>query len=644
MYRRVKSIILFCSVCCLFIPDLFAVKLDTAFWIAGSSGGVFDEATVRIMAKNSTDWIVLNFPTNGPGGDPTYCMKSNQARIRAVKSSLRTLNYCNKTLGGVDNGRISWSTLDNFTNQPRVRYPGTTLVITADGETFGDFSNTTYTTWFIGRVTNMIYKMNADGVAFDMSMHRDPFTAGLLNPKAVAEGAWRTNYIKGFDRATSNVHTCANSRNPATNNIVIYNGLTYVRGPNNGPPDTYQWMQCQQHLLSNYADGAIFEFFGCRDYSNDDGATYSMTTNSFAEIVTQVDAMTNMNAHGKRLMVFGRGKRTYVDYQEDYKWQQYLFGCYLLGAFNNHSFKYISSFQTTPSGRSEGLDQYADQFYVPANYLGSAEPYSKITSPSSSSGLYTRVFAAGRVLVNPHDSSGSKTYKNTNGITMYDRIGNTYANNATVNLAQGTAVLLLDNKLSSNNIGRYIDFTWTNSAGRNPVEMWSNAVVNAQTNLYCSAGAPEWMHDLMIFPVKHYLHQDGLMIRAHFRNTAAKVLVLCEVDDTNKVNDYVVFTIEYGTSPPGSTVTTDSRIIFRSPSTSLVAPYIPGAICTDTTSFQSLNINAGDRFATLTGSNTNRYTYKRWVFIRILGDVTIDHITVGTNKYYYDEDYYYDGP
>ncbi len=639
MYRKVKSIILFCSVCCLFIPDLFAVKLDTAFWIAGSFGGVFDEATVRTIAKTSSDWIVLNFPTNGPTDAVSeYCMKTNIARIRAVKSSLRVLNYCHKTVG-VEGPRITWSTLDedNFYNKPRVQYPVGTFIVNNDGDQYGDFSNTTYTTWFIGRVTNMIYKMNADGVAFDLSMHRDPFTAGLLNPKAVAEGAWRTNYIKGFDRATSNVHTCANSNN-GTNNIVIYNGLHYARGSDGSSPDPYLWAQCQVHLMSNYADGAIFEYFGCREYGNV-GSKY-LVTNSFEEILTQVNMMTNMNALGKRLMVFGRGKTSYVDYQEDYKWQQYLLGCYLLGAFNNHSFKYISSFQATPSGgRSDGLDQYADQFYVPANYLGSAGAYSKITSPSTSSGLYTRVFATGRVLVHPHDSPwASRTYTNTKGITMYDRIGNTYANNTAVTLPRGTAVLLTDDILSSNGVGRYIDFDWTNSAGKHPVEMWSNAVFDDNRLLRCST-APEWMHDLMIFPVKHYVHQDDLRIRACFRDTNATILALCEVDDSQGTNNYVVFTIKSGTSL-GSTVTTNSRPIFRTPTNSLVVPYIPGAICTNTTSYHSLEINADDRF----DSVANRYTYRRWVFIRIIGNVTINYILVGdsTNQYL-DKDYYYDG-
>ncbi len=617
-----------------------AVDVKTAFWIAGSDGGLFDEATVRTIAKTSSDWIVLNFPTNGfnptdgfnPGNE--YDMAVNQQRIRTVKPSLRTLNYCNKIMGHPTRS-ITWQTLGEreFLKQSRVtNSSGVVVSNVPDGDTYGDFASTNYTAWFAGKVLGMITNMGADGAAFDLSMHRDPITHGLLRSVAESAPAWRQAYIAGFDAATKAVHD--------SGNIVLYNGPIYSRGPNGELPDEYKWQQSQIHLLSNYADAAIIEFFGCRDYDDD----LPPVTNSFAEILTQIDMMIHMDVLGKRLMVFARGPGLYNTYAQDYNWQRYLFACYLLGASRNHSFKYHYTFWTIPSGgRSTGLDVYADLYYLPSNYLGRAEAYRKITVPAASSGLYQRVFSKGVVLVHPHDSGLSPRTYDVSGV-KYDRTGNIYSNTS-VTLAAGTGILLTDDKLSLNSIGRYIDFRWTNSAGKHPVEMWSNAVVTVSGSnkiLHCSTtpAGQEWMHDLMIFPVKHYMHQDNLQIQTWFRDADAKITALCEVDDTQGENNYVVFTIEPGTTL-GSQLTSIPTTIFRrrDAATGLTLTNIPGAIYDTASSnlFQTVSINAQERFAAV----APRYTYKRWVFIRIIGNVDINWIQAGDSKLYGDEVYYY---
>ncbi|NOU36279.1 MAG: hypothetical protein HOO88_05880 [Kiritimatiellaceae bacterium] len=608
-----------------------AVAVKTAFWIAGGSGGVFDEATVRTIAKTSSDWIVLNFPTNGVDPGDGYGMAAVQGRIRTIKPSLRTLNYCNKIMAGPSSS-ITWSTLGKtqFYSQPRVKDASGVVISNNSDESFGDFANTNYTAWFIGKVRSMITNMGADGVAFDLAMNRDPANVTLLKSKATNDPVWRANYIDGFDKASRDIRN--------SGKISFYNGLFYPRSSTGGAPDEYKWEQSQLHLLSNYADGAIIEFFGCRDFDNG-----IIVTNSFAEILTQVDAMIDMNARGKHLMVFARGAKSYDTYAQNYNKQRYLFSCYLLGASSRHSFKYHYTFWTTPAGgRSAGLDMYADQFYMQTNYLGSAGSYSTLMTPSASSGLYQRVFSKGIVLVHPHDSGLTPRTYYVSGV-KYDRTGNLYSN-TNVTLAAGAGILLTDDKLSLNEVGRFIDFNWTNSAGKHPVEMWSNAaVVVSGTNriLQCSTtpAGQEWMHDLMVFPVKHYAHQDNLQIRTYFRDSSAKIMALCEVDDSLGENNYVVFTITPGTTL-GSQLTSDSRIIFRNRNfDTIITTNIPGAIYNTASPdlYQTVSINAGARFDAI----APRYTYKRWVFIRVIGNVNINWIQVGADKLYGDEAYYY---
>ena len=101
--------------------------------------------------------------------------------------------------------------------------------------------------------------------------------------------------------------------------------------------------------------------------------------------------------------MFGRASRRpqdYTTYEEDWRWQRYLYCAYLLAAGPNTRWKQHAGFLVSPhGGRAGGLDLYSDAQHDLGPALGDY---------AVENGVYRRAFKGGLILVAPSESRGSR--------------------------------------------------------------------------------------------------------------------------------------------------------------------------------------------------------------------------------------------
>src|SRR5262245_57924856 len=213
--------------------------------------------------------------------------------------------------------------------------------------------------WLRDRVREVADIVGSDGVALDSAIRSPGFLDLIDDPGR--------RYSPDFDLMIKSV----SSKTPLT----IFNNLSTR-------PD-------QERLLA-YTRGASIEFFGLND-------TISRAPAFATDVLPYLEAI---GRHDDRtFLVFGRPRRSlqpYTTYDQDWRWQRYLYCAYLLATGANTRWKQHAGFLTSPSdGRAGGLEVYADALHDLGPALGNYR---------FEDGCYRRVFKQGLVLVVPAEA------------------------------------------------------------------------------------------------------------------------------------------------------------------------------------------------------------------------------------------------
>lgn len=442
-------------------------------------------------------------------------------------------------------------------------------------------------------------------------------------------------------------------------NVLEHRSVNFLRASNRrGAAFSEKDFRDSQEKLMQRAHGGIIEYFGgfvpesnieC-DSSRYDKAT-DFCKKPFADILDQLRRF-RLNPE-KYYMAFGRGPKTYVDYSREYRWQEYLYGVYLLGSGPNTSFKYLSAFQTPTYnglGRHDGLSV----FYNQTVELGTPRSWMR---PVPGTPLWIRVFDNALVVVNPHDSGKSVS---TNQPLIQSILRNYSVKKFVNHMLPPEKALFIPLKANVDfepqPAGRLIDFTdpATRFAFTEGNHFLGSSLVPGG-GIKLAAMEPNYLHDILLSSVAYPSHLGGLWIDFKKGNssTLPKFIAVAEVDDAEendldgegKKRKHRFVTFLLSDSAVRTYESNQPRPLFMAPSqTSAKAERIPQVSIPYTILSRgadgrvSIAVNIGQEFSlmnkyfkTRSGTGT-RFRFVRWHILRPLGEMELLRIRIGETK------------
>lgn len=572
------------------------------FWLETRDNDIFDERTLRFIAEKSG---VVIFRAALKGSNPQSNYSLLVKRLRQLKPDLPILTYAWSTRyresGSIEeNSLVGYKDLnsllihDESTNKP---------IKNSRGFVFGDVSQPQFRDWFTFQVNNALKENKVDGIVLDSSF-RSPvrIKPWVCNPVTYFLKQFCTDYASGMDKLFLKINQSIEPK------LLIYNGLW------SSLPDIS--LRDQKKLLS-FADGAAIEYFGL----DPDHKVLSFKPKIFSfstDILPYLEIM--QSYQDKMLFVFGRGPWQYTAYKQDYLWQRYLYASYLLGSGPNTYFKYHSSFYIPAAaqgieavngeGRSGGLDYYADWDLKLGEPL---EPY------VHRNGLYLRHFSKGLVLVVPEGSISSKKYLLAN--TMFTPEGQ--ALNGEVKVDPGKGLILL--KTSPNlafEFNENFEADWKSKV----TTQLSQINVEEDNHFLRVTQSPKDQvqeYDLMLESVRSLKTKDTVQMRIRSSDSTARIILVAEVDDPQKKYNQIALDISQN-DRCAKYESTQSYMAFRADPKKLGRLKNQKIPCIKA----STSINPDSQWKTISISRKeiDRYSFCRWVFMRIEGNVDIDDI------------------
>lgn len=542
----------------------------TVFWIEPRSNGILDEQ-VAAQTGERAGLVVLR--ARWTSQDPRFTLKEIVGRFKASgQAPVLSYGWANRyTLAG----RSETDLLRNIDT-------GTVLAETkvGGGSTvdFLDITRPEMRDRVVNRFVSARQSLGVDGFAIDLST-RTPSTrpaelARLCNKDANFCG----NYAKGMDDLFASLRK---SLGPRT--IIAYNGLfNFAPGQ----------LKDQTKLFAS-ADAAAIEYFGMDP--NEKQHSFSKDIQPYLEILPTLP-------EGKSALVFGRASWDYTDYAEDYLWQRYLYGAFLLAARPSDYFKYHASFQVPAHrGRAGGMDYYADWKID----LGAARGPAK-----SANGLLVREYSRGLVAVAPDDRQGGSLQLPR---ALYSPEGEAFQ--GTLKLAPGRAAILLNEKPADGPATQVIDMrqmaTWKwNDARREKLDERDVLKVPAQ--------AQPGDHDILLDFERTAKPYEQLRIEAHLLDASSKVLAVAEVDDPKRQYSRVVVEISKDAKGPRR-VSTEEAVQYRAP-----APK-PGVETWPTIHLER-DLSKGTIIVGAGAFEDTGYKFRRWSHLRLTGPVALSRI------------------
>jgi len=565
------------SVFPLFAPD------KTVFWIGNPSLSIFDNQTVSFLADHASA-IILRAPIQGP--TPYYDYVHVVDRLHWANPMLKVLVY-----GRVQNltpgeGRASETEiLRGMADLGPLLLP----IHGPKDETYGDVTQAGYRRWLIDRIMKIIGQTHTDGIGFDFHFHYPMEKPKYLTNWANKDPMRCRQYADGMDK----FHTELKAR--LGEMFLIFNGIWSMPAF----PSVYP----EQLKLLLLSDGASIEYFGLLVHQKQKPDETSFAVN----VAPYLEAMA---AYPQTMIIaYGRGPWAYQDYEQDYQWQRYLYALYLMGAGTNSSFKYHGSYQVPAhAGRVGGLDICADQLLELGHPQG---PY------QATNGCYRRSFEHGLVLaVEPKSPAATCELAQP----LFTPEGKEVRDAVTIQ--PGTAMLLLHKPPRlAGDVRIVFSQPWA------PGTDWEQAQIIAEgqdhyLHLQATAVGQEWDHDLMLEPPVRSLYlrpQLTTLIRS--TNTDASLQFDLEVDDARKKFTHVV--LEVSTRPAGLATTSKATIrepVYRAPGKGPV-PLLQGPRIQPTGQWVQLTIDAATEL-----HKTNRFTFKRWSHVRLVGALDLNAI------------------
>jgi hypothetical protein len=592
-YKAIRELCVMAASCVLFQISLSVVacwaaelpdsgqKGNVGFWIGTNTNEILDDALVNSIANRAGIVVLNSFPK---GDEALYDYPSIVKRFHKAKPGLPVLGYTWATKKH-EGKRIGGSILEGYEEVALRTRRGKPLKV---GDVlYGDVRNPKYHEWLSRTVVNFVTKSGLDGMLFDEVIRTPSIRPKPLASMCQENPGFCKEYGVGLNSLFEKVQRALSPK------LMIYNGLANLE----------KGMLKDQEELLRYADGATIEHFGMtpRDAVGS-GPSFSDQILPFLQI---------MQSHpSKTFLVFGRGPWDYVDYRQDYLWQRYLFCSYLLGAGAKTFFKYHSSFQVPAhEGRSGGVDLYADWDID----LGKAH-----TTFSQHDGLYTRDFENGVVLVLPQGVE-PRTY--SFGVERFTLEGESVKGHVKVSPGQGIILFKERPKLVGN---LRIDM---GSSTANTVPHWGEVVRQGDgKNILRLKRTPkerEWEHDFILDWVRSLSPGASLSMRVKTPDTNCKILLLAEVDDTKREHEFAVLEISSG-GPASGEPRVKPGIFYRMDRADAKLPWISVPVSLKSSeSWKTHSFNGRELF-----EPTKRYAFRRWVLMRIIGDMDIEYVDI----------------
>jgi hypothetical protein len=533
---------------------------DVPFWIGIQDLQQLDQQVTRLLADRAAV-IALRTPDDPQGVQ----LRATVAKLKHAMPQTPVLTYAwsSRNLRGKKGsaGVMDW--LDSH-GELQVHEPGGGRGLSR----FGDVRLAGYREKTAASIAAAVSRGGADGVILDMSIRTPQYRPHALAKICASNGAFCESYAQGMDATLDAIRKALGDR------AMVYNGLW-----NFGPGSV-----ADQQKLLDHADAAAVEYFG---------GDPKVPQHSFTQdVLPFLQAMAKAPAD-KEILVFGRGSITYTSYAEDYARQRYLYCAYLLGKRDNTYFKYHSTFQAdVPDGRTGGLSVYADWS---SNIGAPSKPY------SVASGLYSRPFAHGLVIVAPDDGRGG-SYALPHA--MYSPEGEKYENRVTMQPGQG--LLLLDAKQADASDQHLLDLKlladWPGSS------MFSDG---SGSGVSLQDGAPTGSHDMLLDAVRSAKPRNTLQLMMQPGGKVARMDVVAEVDDPSHRNEFAILAIG-GPNPSAGDATVREMTFRAAASRRTGSPVVQGQALVPG-QWQTLTLDGRALFA------KSGLVFRRWDYVRFGG-------------------------
>lgn len=397
-------------------PDAEA-RERLACWLALRSNQIVDEQVAREVAPGCG---VIVLRARAESAHSGYSFPDIVRRLKAAAPGVPLLSYA------VVTRRYKGRTIES--DLLRNLDLGSPVAVSRNRSresevAFLDITNPYVRRSIIERLASERIRLGVDGFAVDLAT-RTPVERPQPLARICRE---KPNFCEAYGLAMDDLLARLNDA-LGDGGIVLFNGLwNFAPG----------MLEDQARLLAK-ADAVAIEYFGLNPRESAPGSPRSAggRDGAFATSVLPYLDMIMRLPQGKPALVFGRGTWGYAHYAEDYRWQRYLYGAFLLGRRAEDLYKYHASFQVPAhAGRAGGLDVYADWSLDLGAPRGPYRPQA---------GLYGRQFANGGVFVAPVEGAGGIARLETPGFTPE---GEQLAGE--VRIPPGTALILLNKRVES---------------------------------------------------------------------------------------------------------------------------------------------------------------------------------------------------
>jgi len=580
---KYASIYLIWFLCSLFFLSILinsevSAKENVVFWLEPRSNRVFDDQVLGELGARA-DLIVLRAARNHHSDMYTFSSVVSSLKTKAPQVPVLSYAWINRK---PQKGRIEASLLDGVdienvlaetrsTNNGYVKY--------------FDITDSDVRKNLVSRLKVERINLGVDGFAIDGAIRSPTIRPKVLAKVCQAKVGFCEKYAAGMDDLFMELRAAVGG-----DDMLVYNGLF------NFAPGQIE----DQSRLLEQADAVAIEYFGMNP---------GMQSHDFSNDILPYLHVISSLPKNKSILFFGRGPWQYSNYEDDYRWQRYLFASFLLGKREFDYFKYHASFQVPPhKGRTGGLDVYADW-----NMNLGAALYPFVVDK----GLYKRDFLHGLVVVSPDDGYGGK-------IRLIDKKFDSEGNEVTgeVFLAPGESLILFNEhpKDSIKPVSQV--YTASNLAswgwfGAKLVETKMGEHLKLMT-------LPEELlgeHDLLLDYERSLTPFRYLEIKADFSKPDSAIQVVVEVDDPAGRHSWIVLEIS---SDPADLLSQREieEVAFRSPPRIKRKEYWP---------LFHLQSNQNGNTIVLDGirvlENTG-YQFRRWSHIRFVEQLDVSSVTL----------------
>jgi hypothetical protein len=412
------------------------------------------------------------------------------------------------------------------------------------------------------------------------------------------------------------------------------------------------WRRKTEQLLQ-YSHGGLLEFFGgfqddadplkapCRSTTLENETCDPKTNFYKRNFSLLLDAIREWRRNPEKIfIVAARGPKNYESYADDFAWQEYLYGVYLLGSGSNTAFKYLSLFQFPTSAvgvRSDGLQLYDNQMLK----LGNPKPqFDENGAPtfkvSQTDGISWRQFDNALVMVNPLGASAAASTKNLKSLAP---AGLNWATVPTLLLPGQSYIAMKTARVTG--AGRILDFS---DSAVSSFYAQNETMEVASASLRVKETIPASLTDILLNPVKYKSHGGSvkldLTVNGNRPNNRV-ISMVAEVDDERTAaadlplrRNRVLYELWMGPLPAGmKTVDVAARPSFREkqPSAEQI-PVIRIANANNGTFGSPTTIQFGPQDR-LNANNLGYIKFRRWELMRMSGDYSLRHLQIGDGDY-----------